>query len=148
MIRVPVGPPGLHRKLDGQWLKGLWVGRTEESDTNIVLIPEGIVTGKSVRRLAPEQRHQPELVDRVSAEVQDPVLSQAKLLRILPFADPVRMEGETEMVHTQPGEMITAQAAEVDDTAQATRPWGRGGHHGGDRRRSKAWRCRGCSLVS
>ena len=119
MFRVLIDPPRMRRKLDGQWLKGLWVGRTEESDTNIVLIPEGIVTGKSVRRLAPEQRYQAELMERVTAEVQDPILSQAKLLRILPCAAHVRMEGETEMVPPQPSEMATADAAGIDDSAQA-----------------------------
>ena len=119
MIRVPIDPPSMRRKLDGQWLKGLWVGRTEESDANIVLIPQGIVTGKSVRRLSPEQRFQKDMLDQVTADVKDPVLSQAKLLRILPYAAPVRMEGETEMVPPQPSEMATAEAAGVDDSAQA-----------------------------
>ena len=37
-------------------MKGVWAGRTEESDSHIVLLPEGTVTGKSLRRLAVEHR--------------------------------------------------------------------------------------------
>ena len=28
MIRVPIDPPGLRRKLDVQWMNGIWVGTT------------------------------------------------------------------------------------------------------------------------
>ena len=37
MIRVPIDPPGLRRKLDVQWMKGIWVGRLDESDGHVVL---------------------------------------------------------------------------------------------------------------
>ena len=43
MVRVPIDPPGLRKKLDGQWLKGVWVGRMDENDGNIVLTPQGTV---------------------------------------------------------------------------------------------------------
>ena len=36
MIRVPIDPPGLRRKLDVQWMKGIWVGRLDESDGRTV----------------------------------------------------------------------------------------------------------------
>ena len=56
MVRVPIDPPGLRKKLDGQWLKGVWVGRMDENDGNIVLTPPGTVVGKSMRRLSQERR--------------------------------------------------------------------------------------------
>ena len=64
MIRVPIDPPGLRRKLDVQWMKGIWVGRLDESDGHVVLTPHGTVTGRSVRRLAGNLRVQPDLVER------------------------------------------------------------------------------------
>ena len=39
MIRVPVDPPGFWRKLDVQWMKGIWVGRFDYSDGHVVLTP-------------------------------------------------------------------------------------------------------------
>ena len=48
MTRVPVDPPGLRWKLDVQWMKGIWVGRLDESDGHVVLTPHGTVTGRSV----------------------------------------------------------------------------------------------------
>ena len=32
MVRIPINPPGLRKKLDGQWVKGVWVGRMDEND--------------------------------------------------------------------------------------------------------------------
>jgi len=66
MIRVPIDPPGYRKKLDSQWLKGVWVGRASDSDALVVIHPEGIVAGKSVRRLAPENRHDVELYKLIS----------------------------------------------------------------------------------
>ena len=37
MIRGSVDPPGLRRKLDVQWMKGILVGRLDESDGHVVL---------------------------------------------------------------------------------------------------------------
>ena len=47
MIRVPTDPPGLRRKLDGHWMKGIWVGRLDESDGHVVLTPRGTRTVRS-----------------------------------------------------------------------------------------------------
>ena len=94
MIRVPIDPPGLRRKLDVQWMKGIWVGRLDESDGHVVLTPHGTVTGRSVRRLAGNLRVQP-------------ALSQAELLRVLPASVPIRLSGETD----------TDQLAEEQDRA-------------------------------
>ena len=96
MIKVPVDPPGLRRKQDTQWVNGAWVGRTDEIDAHIILTSHGVVTGRSVRRLPPEQRYQADLVESLRAEVSDPVLSQTKLLRILPTSIRIRLDGETE----------------------------------------------------
>ena len=41
MNRVPVDPLGLRKKLDVQWMKGIWVGRLDESDGLVVLTPHG-----------------------------------------------------------------------------------------------------------
>ena len=71
MIRVPVDPPGLRRKLDVQWMEGIWVGRLDESDGHVVL------NGRSVRRLAGNLRVQPDLVGKIKSRFQDPALSQA-----------------------------------------------------------------------
>ena len=93
IIRVPIDPPGLRRKLDVQWMKGIWVGRLDESDGHVVLTPHGTVTGRSVQRLA--------------GRVQDPALSQAEFLRVLPASVPIRLSGETD----------TDQLAEEQDRA-------------------------------
>ena len=100
MIRVPIDPPGLRRKLDVQWVKGIWVGRFDESSGHVVLTPLGTVTGRTVRV-------QPDLVRKLKSGVQDPALSQAELLKVLPASVPVRLAGETD----------TDQLAEEQDRA-------------------------------
>ena len=96
MIRVPVDPPGLRRKSDVQWMKGIWVGRLDESDGHVVLTPHGTVTGRSVRRLARNLRVQPDLVGKIKSRVQDPALSQVELLKVLPASVPIRLSGEND----------------------------------------------------
>ena len=107
MIRVPIDPPGLRRKLDVQWMKGIWVGRLDESDGHVEITPHGTVTGRSVRRLAGNLRVQPDLVGKIKSRVQDPALSQTELLRVLPASVPIRLSGETD----------TDQLAEEQDRA-------------------------------
>ena len=107
MIRVPIDLPGLRRKLDVQWMKGIWVGRLDESDGHVVLTPHGTVTGRSVRRLAGDLRVQRDLVGKIKSRVQDPALSKAELLRVLPASVPIRLSGETD----------TDQLAEEQDRA-------------------------------
>ena len=104
MIRVPIDPPDLRKKLDVQWMKGIWVGRLDESD---VLTPHGTVTRRSVRRLVGNLRVQPDLVGKVKSPVHDPALSQAELLRVLPASVPIRLSGESD----------TDQLAEEQDRA-------------------------------
>ena len=94
MLRVPIDPPGLRKKLDLQWLKGVWVGRMDENDAHIVLTLNGTVTGKSVRRLPLEFRHHFNLGKKLKGDISDPVMLQAKLLKILPMTVPVRLLGE------------------------------------------------------
>ena len=50
-----------------QWMKGIWVGRLDESDGHVVLTPHGTVTGRSVRRLTGNLRVQPDLVGKVKS---------------------------------------------------------------------------------
>ena len=107
MIRVPIDPPGLRRKLDLQWMKRICVGRLVESGGHVVLSPHGTVTRRSVRRLAGNLRVQPDLVRKVKSRVQDPALSEAELLCVLPASVPIRLSGETD----------TAQLAEEQDRA-------------------------------
>ena len=44
IIRVPIDLPGLRRKFDVLWMKGIWVGRLDESDGHVVLTQHGTVT--------------------------------------------------------------------------------------------------------
>ena len=90
-----------------QWMKGIWVGRLDESDGHVVLTPHGTVTGRSVRRLAGNFRVQPDLAGKIKSRVQDPALSQAELLKVLPASVPIRLSGETD----------TDQFAEEQDRA-------------------------------
>ena len=39
---------------------------------------------------------QPDLVGRIRSRVQDPALSQAELLRVLPASVPIKLSGETD----------------------------------------------------
>ena len=128
MIRVPVDPPGLRRKLDVQWMKGIWVGRLDESDGHVVLTPHGTVTGRSVRRLAGNLRVQPDRVGMINSRVQDPALSQAELLRMLPASVPIRLSGETDTDQLAEEQDRAAQNEQMEGTvdervrAEITRP--------------------------
>ena len=128
MIRVPIHPPGLRRKLDAQWMKGIWVGKLDESDDHVVLTPHGTVTG-SVRRLAGNLRVQPDLVGRIKSPVQDPALSQAELLKVVPASVPISLAGETDTDQLAEERDRAAQREQVegvvDDTARAkiTKPF-------------------------
>ena len=65
MIRFPIDPPGYRKRLESQWLKDVRVSRVSDSDANVVVHPEGIIAGKSERRLAPENRHDAELYNLI-----------------------------------------------------------------------------------
>ena len=94
MIKVTFDPPCLRRKLDSQWLKGAWVGRTELSDSNIVVTPHGYLTGKTVRRLSPEARAQSDIYGRLTTQVNESALSLAQIMKILPLATPRLLDGD------------------------------------------------------
>ena len=96
MILVPRDPPGLRKKLDTQWFKGCWVGRQEKNDAHIVLTPHGIIVGKAIRRLSPEARYDAEIFNKLKGSVNDAVLSQAKLLKLMSLSIPIRRTGEDE----------------------------------------------------
>ena len=89
MISVPIDPHGLRRKLDVQWMKGIWVRRLDEIDGHVVLTAHGTVTGRSVRRLAGNLRVHPDLMGKVKIRVHDPALSLAELLKVLPASAPI-----------------------------------------------------------
>ena len=86
-----------------QWLKDVWVGRVSDSDANVVVHPEGVSAGKSDRRLAPENRHDSEFYNlMVGAKawkcgIEEPLLSKAKLLKILPSSVPVQLVDKTDI---------------------------------------------------
>jgi len=120
MVRVPIDPPGLRKKLDTQWIKGVWVGRMDENDGNIILTEHGAVVGKSVRRLAVELRYQKSVIDGLKCKISHQVLSQPALLGILQLGIPVRLEGETEMMPPMEGDVGQPSTDEiVVDDAQA-----------------------------
>ena len=79
MNRVQIDPPGVRRKRDVRWMKGIWL---DESGGHVVITPHATVAGRSVRRLAGNLRVQPDLVGKIKGRVQDPGLSQAELLRL------------------------------------------------------------------
>ena len=60
-----------------------------------------------MRRLAGNLKVQPDLVGKIKSRVQDPALSQAELLKVLPASVPIRSSGETD----------TDQLAEEQDRA-------------------------------
>ena len=93
MIRVPIDPPVLRKILDVQWMQRIWIGRLDESDGHVVLTPHGTVTGRTVRRLAGNLRVQHDLVGKLKGRVQDPALSQAELLKVLPASVPIKARG-------------------------------------------------------
>ena len=56
MVRVPRdprGPGSQNENRFGQWLMGVWVGRRDEGDGDLVLTRQGIISGKLVSRLIP-----------------------------------------------------------------------------------------------
>ena len=127
-IRVPVYPPGVRRKLDVQWMKRTWVGRLNDGDGHVVLTPHGTVTGQSVRRLTGNLRVQPDLVGKIKSRVQDPALSQADLLRVLPASVPISLSGETDTDQLAEEQNRAAQNEHMDGIvdervrAEITRP--------------------------
>ena len=120
MIRVPMDPPGLGRKLDVQWMEGIWVGRLDESDGRVLLTPRGTVTGRSVRHLAGHLRVQPDLEGKIK---------KSWLLKVLTASVPIRLAGETDTDHLAEEQDRAAQREQmeglVDDRAGAeiTRPF-------------------------
>ena len=81
MIRMPVDPPGLWRKLYVQWMNRISVGRLDESDGHVVLTPHGTVTWTNrVKTCCKKPRVQPDL---------------AELLNAFSASLPIRLENET-----------------------------------------------------
>ena len=56
----------------------------------------GVSKKLDVRRQAGNLRVQPDLVGKLQSRVQDPALSQAELLKVLPASVPIRLAGETD----------------------------------------------------
>ena len=42
--------------------KGVWLGRSEETDEHLLGTPGGVVKARSVRRMEPSKQHQPEVL--------------------------------------------------------------------------------------
>ena len=55
--------PGLHvLKLKEKWGFGIWLGRDTQSDAHIIGTRQGVLTARSIRRLAPSERHDKQLL--------------------------------------------------------------------------------------
>ena len=122
MARIPIDPSGLRKKLNVQWVKGVRVGRMERSDAHIVLLKEGIVTCKTVRRLPLEHRHgTAETFAKLHGNVGDPCLSQARLLKILPNVRAELAEGD-EPADIAPGADIGTESVEGADVIAEAEP--------------------------
>ena len=128
MIRVPIDPPGLRTKLNVQWIKGIWVGRLDESDGHVVLTPHGTVTGRSVRRLAGNLRVHPDPEAKIKSRDQDPALSQAELLKVLSASVPIKLSGEADTDQLTEEQDRAAQSGQMEGIvdervrAEITRP--------------------------
>ena len=109
MIRVPIDPLCLRRKLDVQWMKGVWAGRLDESD-------EHVVTGRTVRRLAGHLRIQPGQVGKLKSRVRDPALSQAEHPKVLLASVPIRLAGETDTEALAEEQDSAAQREQTEET--------------------------------
>ena len=89
MVRVPIDPAGLRKKLNTQWMKAAWVGRSERNDAHIGLTHHGIIVGATVRRLPKELSFNLDFIKALQGEVGDPALSQSRLIDLLPLQVPV-----------------------------------------------------------
>ena len=118
MMRVPIDPTGLRKKLDTQWVKCAWVGRSERNDAHIGLTQCGIVIGSTVRRLPKELQFQPEFLKELRGEVGDPAMSQKQLQELLPLQIPLRVETANDEIvgpSTQPESRSDDVAMEADE---------------------------------
>ena len=70
MIRVAIEASHRH-KLDSQWNRVTWVGKTEESDEHIGLISIGAITGRTCRRLPLSERFDAELLKSIFCKPWD-----------------------------------------------------------------------------
>ena len=73
------------------WMKVIWVGR---SDGDVVLTPHG----RSHWTNSAKTGWKP--LGKLKSCVQDPALSQAELLKVLPASVPIRLAGETDTDQT------------------------------------------------
>ena len=55
MVRVVVDP-AFRTKLDSQWHRGFWIGKSEGTDEHLIMTPAGIIGGRSARRLPEAER--------------------------------------------------------------------------------------------
>ena len=76
-------------KGDSQWVKGIWIGRSETTDEHLAWTIDGFVRTRTIRRLPAEKRRAPELVQGLQAvpwdtgrktKLKDPVPHPVPLL--------------------------------------------------------------------
>ena len=80
-----------------------WEARRERKSS----APAIWVSGRTAQRLAGHLRVHPDLVGKLESRVQDPAVSQAELLKVLPASVPLKLARETD----------TGQMAEEQDRA-------------------------------
>ena len=69
------------KKMSNVWIKGVWVGRTENSDEHLLLTPRGVMRTKMVRRLPPAEVTANAFYDTVKGQPWDEFIGSHKLLR-------------------------------------------------------------------
>eukprot|EP00971_Amphidinium_carterae_P309332 6147173-Amphidinium_carterae.1 len=69
---------GQKLKGDSMWSKGTWLGRRERNNEHIIGTSAGIIYARTIRRLEPDRRHQPEVVASMKGSPWDPQRHAAK----------------------------------------------------------------------
>ncbi|CAE7235731.1 RE1 [Symbiodinium natans] len=135
MAKLP--KPGT--KAQRRWIRGIWVGRLERDNTNIILTEAGALSVRSVRRLPPDAQANRTLMGTVAgvpwALRQGRTLRQAPALQAEPLVlpapplmqaetegDHVEQEGATQipsMAHDGPEERMDKDALDVEGAAAA-----------------------------
>ncbi|CAE7530574.1 RE1 [Symbiodinium natans] len=135
MAKLP--KPGT--KAQRRWIRGIWVGRLERDNTNIILTEAGALSVRSVRRLPPDAQANRTLMGTVAgvpwALRQGRTLRQAPALQAEPLVLPAPplMQAETEgdhveqegaaqipsMAHDGPEERMDRDALDVEGAAAA-----------------------------
>ena len=105
---VRLDPERLAHKFAQRWVKGLWVGYDDLSNSNLVLCPSGVVTSRSVRRLPPDAQSDPVAFDEACGAPWSFVEDARVGLRTAREQRAAREQGEQQMAdQTQQQEATT-----------------------------------------